>query len=179
MTNYSTSPIAAFTGGGNNPPPINPGFIPGNDPMYIRDILSGMINQRVTDFTSEQGKNALSGLAYRVGRPMAIRLMTEALNFNTRPDMQGAPVEKRIQSFYDMGSRDPGVDNIIHRASNATTGGVLDGFRNTPLVTNAKGAAIAPPPASRSYMPSFINPNPASVQQLAGALKKKTDPLTQ
>lgn len=166
MQNFSTSPIAALTGGGsNNPPPVNPGFIPGNDPLYIRDILSGMINQRISNFGSEEGKNALGALAYRVGRPMAIRLMTEAINFNTRPDMASASIDSRLQSFYSMGSKDPGVDNIIHRAANASSS-VSEGYRSSPYATNAIGAAIAQLPNGAT---------PATRAQFQSAIKKKTD----
>lgn len=158
-----------MNGGGNNPP-ASPGFLPGEDPMYIRDILSGMIHQGVSDFTSEAGKNALSSLAYRVGRPMAIRLMTNAINFNTRSDMGGVPIEQKLQRFYAMGSRDPGVDNIVHRAGMAGYG-PIDGYWNTPLVTNDKQKALAgAPPASA---------NPAATQPLAAALKKKEVVMTQ
>jgi hypothetical protein len=134
MLNYSTSPIAALTTGPTNPPPAqtNPTV---TDDVHVRDILSGMINMGTNDFSSDDAKAARTALAYRVGDPMAVRLMTQAVNFNGRKDMVGKPTEDKLSAFFSMGSNDPEVDNYIKRAGNVGQG-VIQGYRNTPLVTN-------------------------------------------
>jgi hypothetical protein len=170
MLNYSTSPIAALLNGPGNPPPVNAATPTVTDDVHVRDILSGMINMGVNDFSSDEAKAARAALANRVGDPMAIRLMTQAVNFNGRKDMVGAPTEHKINTFFSMGSNDPVVDSYIKRAGNVGQGAIA-GYQNSPLVTNTnqKTDALFGAPSAA----------PSTSAPLSSLLKKKMGATSQ
>lgn len=122
MVSFSTSPIAAI---GSVPPgggPVNPGFIPATQSLNTRDILSGIIGKGFTDLKNGDARNAFAYLRSTLGPETAGKLMTHALLFNQRADMQGVDPQKKVQSFYDIGSNDPEVHNIIKRAGGVSYG---------------------------------------------------------
>lgn len=131
MINYSTSPIAALVGPPPGGGPINPGFIPGTQSLNTRDVLSGFIGKGFTDLKSEDARNAYAYLRGSLGQATASRLMNHAIIFNQRSDMQGVDPAKKIQTYYDMGSRDPELNNIITRAGKVSYG-PIEGMNTSP-----------------------------------------------
>lgn len=75
-------------------------------------------------------KSIYGDLSQMVGEPIAQKLMTHAYLFNQRPDMKKLPMEARLQSFYDIGSNDPDVANIINKTK-AMGYGVVPAFRES------------------------------------------------
>jgi hypothetical protein len=75
-------------------------------------------------------KSIYGDLSQMVGEPIAQKLMTHAYLFNQRPDIKKLPMEAKIQSFYDIGSNDPDVANIINKTK-AMGYGVVPAFRES------------------------------------------------
>lgn len=131
MVNYTTSPFAALVGQPGPGGPVNPGFVPVNKSLNTRDVLSGFIGKGFTDLKGEDAKAVYTYLRNTLGAPTAGKLITHALMFNQRPDMQGIDPQKKVMSFYDMGSHDPEVNNIIARAGSVGYG-AGEGMNSSP-----------------------------------------------
>ena len=121
-----------YVGGGPDKPPAplvnakqisNSGYFPsssqgaGHQPFDIRDTIASFVNRKDKDLSSEGAKADFNQLAFLLGRPAATKLAIHLTQFNQRSDQQGAPFEKRLQSLYDIGSRDQDVDGILKRSS--------------------------------------------------------------
>lgn len=137
MVNYSTSPIAALAAGPGTP--VNPGYIPVNQSMNVRDALSGFIGKGFTDLKNEDARNVFSYLRGYVGPDAARRLITHALMFNQRSDMAGVSPEQKVQSFYSIPSADPLVNNMLAR-SGAIGHGPVEGLRTSPDILNMQAS---------------------------------------
>lgn len=128
MLNYSTSPPAAQMASKGSP------YLPPDDSLYIRDILSGVIGKGFTDLKSDDAKSAYAYLRTKLGYDTASKLMTHALLFNQRQDMLKASPQQKVQSFYDIGSNDPTLNNVISRAGKVSYG-PIDGLFTTPDIS--------------------------------------------
>jgi|GEM_PF-4898339 len=118
-----------YTGGGGPDKPSNAtqisntGYFPESSqgPLRqqfdVRDTIASFINRKDKDLSSEAAKADFNQLAATIGRPAAVKLALHLTQFNQRPDQQSVPFEKRLQSLYDMGSRDKDVDDLLHRSS--------------------------------------------------------------
>ncbi len=139
MLNYSTSPPAAMAASQGNPytPPAPGGGNPGTatDSVYIRDALSGVIGKGYTDLKSDDARAQYAYLRGKLGNEMAQKLMTHALLFNQRTDMLKKSPQEKIQSFYDIGSNDPQVHDIISRAGKVSYG-PIEGVNTSPDLNN-------------------------------------------
>jgi|HubBroStandDraft_2_1064218.scaffolds.fasta_scaffold00002_12 hypothetical protein len=125
MVNYNGSPPAALAAAGGSP------YIPALDSLNTRDVLSGIVAKGYTDLKSDDARNAFAYLSSSLGAATANKLMLHALLFNQRPEMQRASAQQKVQSFYDMGSNDPEVNNIIARAGKVAQG-PLAGLQSAP-----------------------------------------------
>lgn len=160
MLNYTTSPPAAMAASKGTP------YIPPEDSLKIRDALTGIIGKGFTDLKSEDARNAYAYLRGQLGNQMASKLITHAMAFNQRTDMLQKNPAAKIQSFYDMGSTDADVHNIIKRASMVSYG-PLEGLQTSPDALNMEvsgrkqfnkaapgGANVAPLLAASNTLPS-------------------------
>jgi hypothetical protein len=124
------------------PPTGDPikGAIP-DAPLYTPNqgnIKTGLdLRHRISELIASGGvlnpedkKSIYGDLTQMVGEPIAQKLMTHAYLFNQRPDMKKLPMEAKIQSFYDIGSNDPDVQNIISKTK-AMGYGVVPAFRES------------------------------------------------
>lgn len=89
----------------------------GHQPFDIRDTIASFVNRKDKDLSSDGAKSDFAQLVSILGRPAATKLAIHLTQFNQRSDQQGAPFEKRLQSLYDIGSRDTDVDNLLKRSA--------------------------------------------------------------
>lgn len=129
MLNYNSSPPAAMSASKGSP------YVPVEDSLNIRDVLSGVVGKGFTDLKNEDARNAFAYLRTHLGQDVASKLMTHALIFNQRQDMLKATPQQKVQSFYEIGSNDPILHNIITRAGNVSYG-TQDGLNTSPDILN-------------------------------------------
>lgn len=83
----------------------------------IRDILGNIVGggyQSWQDITgNEDAKSQYSALIGKVGRPVANKLITQAVSFNQMPESKSLGVEDRVKSFYNIGSADKDVADVL------------------------------------------------------------------
>lgn len=158
MLNYSTSPPAAMVAAKGT------SYVPPTDSLNIRDVLSGVIGKGFTDLKNDDARNAYAYLRSHLGYDAASKLMTHALMFNQRQDMLKASPQQKVQSFYDIGSNDPELHEIITRAGKVSYG-PMDGLNTSPDALNkqisgrkgfvkdvAQGTSTAPLGAAASLL---------------------------
>ena len=123
----TTSPLASLLGGaGPSPSTYRP-----EDLVAIRNALSGFVGKNFTDVKSDEAKGPYAYLNMKLGPALAQKLMTHAIMFNQRSDMAGLSPERRIQSFYSIGSNDPEVNGLLKTANNVAQGPVA-GYYDSP-----------------------------------------------
>jgi hypothetical protein len=127
----SVSPLASVLDG-IGPSPTN--YRP-EDLASIRDALTGLVGRQFKDVSSDDARGAYSHLVSKLGQPMAQKLITHVMLFNQRPDMQGQSPEKRVQSFYSMGSNDPDIDGLL-RTTGQFAQGPVAGMYDSPDTNN-------------------------------------------
>lgn len=109
------------------------GRVPADDTADVRDILGALVGKGVTNLSDDTSRAHYSRLINLLGAQKANKLMTQVFSHNTRSG--NVPMEKRIQSFYDIGSNDPEVSDVIKNVKSFGYG-VLPGFRESGLQTN-------------------------------------------
>lgn len=158
MADYSKNFLTSMTGYVDLSDPEEPkpkAYIPAlktslDTTADVRDILSNIVGSNYTswqDFsTNEEAKARYSSLANKVGRPLATKLITQAIVFNQRADIKNKNTEQRLQSFYDTGSSDKEVANILQTVRSFGYG-VIPGFRESVLQGNQslQGNVLEPP----------------------------------
>lgn len=125
MLNYNASPPAAMAATKGTP------YVPPEDSLNLRDVLSGVIGKGFTDLKNDDARNAYAYLRSHLGYDTASKLMTHALMFNQRQDMLKASPQQKVQSFYDIGSNDPVLHDLITRAGKVSYG-PQDGLNTSP-----------------------------------------------
>jgi len=89
---------------------------PGLDEDFqVRDILHAMIARGDKDLSDPHAKSGYSYMIGKYGKGMADKLLTHALMFNQRDDVQNKPFPDRLRSFYTVGANDPEVDKLIKK----------------------------------------------------------------
>lgn len=76
-----------------------------------------------------------SNLVSSIGQDKARKLMEHAYIFNSKPDYQKLPIEERIKHFYNIGSNDPDVQQMITSTKNLGYG-TGQGFRTSDSQMN-------------------------------------------
>jgi hypothetical protein len=147
MPNYSKNFLTSMTGYVNLNDPEDPkpkSYVPRgkttvDSDLDVRDLLSNMVGQGYASWQEinmdEDAKAKYGALVERVGRPLATKLVTQAISFNTRTGVKNQPVEQKIQSFYDIGSGDAEVAKTLTSLKALGTG-VVSGFRESILKGN-------------------------------------------
>ena len=148
----ANNPIASLLDGGG-PSPTN--YRP-EDLVSIRDALTGLVGKQFTDLSSGDARGPYAYLRGKLGDSLAQKLVTHTLLFNQRPDQQKTTPEARVQSFYDMGSNDPEVDQLLGSLGRAGRGPVAGIYespdrntieaskRDTSKMTPGGAAALSP-----------------------------------
>lgn len=97
-----------------------------DDTADVRDILSSLVGRGVSNLTDNSTRAEYQRLMALVGPQKANKLITQVFAHNSRS--QSVPMEKRVQSFYDIGSNDAEVDEVLKKVKSFGYG-VLPGFR--------------------------------------------------
>lgn len=100
----------------------------------IRDILSGVVGNGFTNFSNPDSQHNFAVLSSIVGKQTAQQLMTHAFIFNQRPDVQGKSVDQRVSQFYDMGSSNPDLNNILQASRNLGQGAVPGLYQSNDIL---------------------------------------------
>lgn len=122
--------------GGFTDPTINPlpagsslskqdGRRPIQQDQYMRDALNFSIGQGVNPLSTREGNNML-------GIPDSQQLISSAILFNQRKDLNGLSPEQRIQKYYGLNGTNPVVENYRRRSNYAGTG-VMSNYETTPV----------------------------------------------
>jgi ribosomal protein L23 len=102
----------------------------------IRDIMYQLVGSG--NALKPDDKMAMYGrLQTLLGADKAQKLMNHAYIFNTRPDVQKLPTEAKITSFFNIGSNDADVNQLIQKTK-ALGYGVQPGFRTSVSDANQR-----------------------------------------
>lgn len=128
-------------GGGGSPVTEEKGYIsPGKTSLDrtadVRDLIGALVGGGVRQ-GSEDFASKYNLLKRHLGDSVANKLVNHIFINNSRPDVQGLPVEKRIQQFYDIGSSDEDLKKVLGDVKSFGYG-VIPGFRESSLMSNQK-----------------------------------------
>lgn len=99
-----------------------------DDTADVRDILSNLVGRKVSNLSDENTMADFARLKAIVGPEKAQKLVTQVIIHNSRN--ANTPMEKSIQDFYEVGSSDADVNNVLKTVK--TFGyGVIPGFRES------------------------------------------------
>jgi hypothetical protein len=108
-------------------------FTPGRGPIEsnfdLRDRIYELIGSK-NQLDEESRKSLYGNLISLVGPDKAQKLLVQTHLFNKHPEYGNLPVEDRIQQFYNIGSNDPDVKDILDRTRNLSYG-LKHGFRTS------------------------------------------------
>lgn len=97
--------------------------------LDVRDHIAELVGKG--NSMSANDRAAIYGsLSAAIGQDKALKVMNHAYIFNQRPDVLKLPVEDKLRSFYDIGSNDPDVNDVISK-SKSIGYGILPGFRES------------------------------------------------
>jgi len=110
--------------------------------LDIRDRLMELVGKG--NILKPEDKAGIYGSLTRlIGNDAAQKLMNHAYIFNTRPDVQKLPVEEKLNAFYDIGSSDPYIKDVLSKTK-ALGYGVGPGFRTSISQINQQLAGRVP-----------------------------------
>lgn len=113
-----------------------------DDTADVRDILSRLVGQKISNLSDGDVQSDYDHLQKLVGPQKAQKLVTQVIIHNQRN--ANAPMEKSIQDFYEVGSNDPEVNDMLKTVK--TLGyGVLPAFRNSSKQQNQILSGQLPP----------------------------------
>lgn len=109
--------------------------VPRKADMDARDIVSSFVGGGHTSLNTKDLRDSYKRLSDLVGVPMAQKLSNQAFLHNQRTDTKKMNPQQKVQSFFDIGSNDPEVNNAIRNYRGLAQGQSL-GFRTSPLLGN-------------------------------------------
>lgn len=101
-----------------------------DDNAEVRDILSSIVGGKHKSFANKDVTAGFTRLAAIIGPEKAQKMAMHAFMYNNRDDAGNKTPEQRVQSFFDMGAKDPEVDKILTTSKNFGTG-VQSGFQDS------------------------------------------------
>lgn len=109
----------------------------------LRDRIYELIGSK--NQLDEDSRRSLYGdLISLVGPDKAQKVLVQTHIFNNHPEYRNMPIEDRIQQFYNIGSNDPDVKDILDRTRNLSYG-LKHGFRTSMSHLNQVMAGRVPP----------------------------------
>jgi len=107
------------------------------DYLNVRDALSSFVGKGYWSTINENAQSVYSYLRGQLGPDLARRMLIQMTTHNQRPDMVALSPEQRLQRFYDMGSKDAEVNDLIMRTGQLGQGPIA-GARESPnnLITD-------------------------------------------
>lgn len=122
--------------------------VPVKTDFDIRDKLAELVGSG--NALSPDNKAAIYGsLVASLGKDKANKLMDHAFIFNSRSDLKSLPLEDKLRRFYDIGSSDPDISNIITK-SKSLGYGILPGLRQSSSALNQELTGALLPVAALS-----------------------------
>lgn len=112
-----------------------------DDTADVRDILGALIGKGVSSLQHVDTQKDYARLQALLGTQKAQKLMTQVFLHNTRNS--SVPKERRLQDFYEVGSNEPEVNEIIKNVKSFGYG-VLPGFRESSKQTNQMLTGVIP-----------------------------------
>lgn len=104
-----------------------------DDTADVRDILSNLVGRKISGLGDESTRADYARLQALLGPQKAQKLVTQVIIHNQRN--ANAPMEKSIQDFYDVGSNDAEVNDVL-KGIKSFGYGVLPGFRSSSKLGN-------------------------------------------
>lgn len=151
--------VAPKSGDPTKPTAVGDVVVPTNRSKYdqdfdLRDRLSELAVRG--NSLNPDDKAAIYGyLTSNLGKDRAMKLMNHAYIFNSRPDVQRLSPEEKIKSFYEIGSSDPEVMEVMGRTKKLGYG-VLPGFRESVSALNqalqGRASTTVDPEAARRVL---------------------------
>jgi hypothetical protein len=120
--------------------------------LDVRDQLAELVG-RGNSIGLKDKNGIFQALAGQFGQDKAAKIMNHAFLFNQRPDVLKLPLEDKLKSFYEIGSNDNDVNQIIAK-SKSLGYGVLPGFRNSSSAINQELSGLIP--SSTAAVPDSI-----------------------
>jgi hypothetical protein len=108
---------------------------PFDDTADLRDSLTALVGKGYTGVSDDDAKGYFGRLAGILGLDAAQKLMTHVFIYNQSPMAKGVGLNEKINQFYNIGSRDSGVNDILSRI-NKFGSGVIAGMNDSPEITN-------------------------------------------
>lgn len=93
-----------------------PARTPNDNTADIRDILTSIVGNSYKGLTDQNIKSQYARLTNLVGLTQAQKLIDHTLIFNQRPENIKSSIEQRVQNFYNAGSQDRALNDIIKSA---------------------------------------------------------------
>lgn len=103
----------------------------------IRDSILALVGKGVSSLNDEDSQGHFAKLSGILGQKQAQALVTHIILQNKRPEFQGLSPRSRISKFYEIGSSNTGVSNIL-QTTKAFGSGPLAGFQDSGNVSNQK-----------------------------------------
>lgn len=122
---------------GNKPTPTYHNETSLDNTADIRDILSAFAAKGYAGIGKENAGANFQRLSVLVGKPTAIKLINNVDEFSQRSDVQGKSPQERVQLFYNLGSNDKDVDDILKKVKSFGYG-VNQGLNTSVDVSNKK-----------------------------------------
>lgn len=131
--------LKVYGGGGGEKPVVEEKATTGksrttlDDTADVRDILNAFVGKGSTGLQDDGSRSDAERLRVLLGAEKANKLLTQVFIHNQRNS--SVPMEKRIQTFYDVGSNDKEVSDIITNVKSFGYG-PLAGFRDSSKQSN-------------------------------------------
>lgn len=123
-----------------------------NDPtktaLDVRDHLAALIAGG-NNLSPDDKKAVFQGLSNALGQEQAQKVLLHAYVFNNRPDVQRLPIEEKLKTFYDIGSTDADIHNLLTKTK-ALGYGVVPGFRESSSGINQQLTGRVPAVVAQS-----------------------------
>ena len=115
-----------------------------NDQADVRDLLSMIAGGGHTSLGDPEVKKVYGRLSQIVGAPAAQKLANQAFLFGQRPETKTMTPQQRVEGFFSLGSNDGEVAEYLKQGKGMGYG-IVDGFRNSPLLHNRQMQGAQPP----------------------------------
>jgi hypothetical protein len=121
---------------------LSPGKTPIDQNFDLRDRIYELIGSQNNLKPGDQAA-IYANLTRMLGKDRATKVMDHTYLFNAKPEYQKLPIEERIKHFYDIGSNDPDVQDIMTKTK-VLGYGTGQGFRTSQSQINQALAGRIP-----------------------------------
>lgn len=108
---------------------------PADDTADLRDSLTALVGKGYTGVSDDDAHGHFARLAGILGRDAAQKLMTHIFIYNQSPMAKGVGLNEKINQFYNIGSRDSGINDVLQKVKQFGSG-VIAGMNDSPEALN-------------------------------------------